>query len=262
MTSCPDFTVMTMNLRFGLARDGKNSWPHRKDVMAHFLARHPIDFMGVQEANHFQMGFLQRQLKTHSFIGWHNPALQWWQSNSIFFPSGRRCLTHQHYFLSHTPKVQSKLPGSRWPRQCVMGLFELQGRQLIMANTHFDFDESVQEESARLVLSFLNDFPADTPVVITGDFNAAPGSAAYRVFRSQGFSEVFEDHYTTTFHGFKGQDTRRHIDWILHRGPFRTCCRKVLTTTWKGRYPSDHYPVVAGFTWDSPVSSLKDKGGV
>ncbi|GAB6146635.1 endonuclease/exonuclease/phosphatase family protein [Desulfocicer niacini] len=249
MTFCLDFTVMTMNLRFGLAKDGKNNWFYRKNVLKQFLDLHQADFMGFQEANHFQMGFLQRQLKNHFFIGWHNLALQWWQSNGIFFRTAWRCLEQQHYFLSHTPKVQSKLSGSKWPRQCVIGLFENQGYMLIMANTHFDFDEPVQEESAQLVLSFLDDFPAGTPVIITGDFNASPGSAAYQVFKAWGFSEVFENNYASTFHEFKGRDTQQHIDWILYRGPFRVTHREILTSTFNGQHPSDHYPVASTFSF-------------
>jgi endonuclease/exonuclease/phosphatase family metal-dependent hydrolase len=252
MMDCPDFTVMTMNLRFGLARDGKNGWLYRKEVVKRFLALHHADVLGVQEANHFQMGFLQRRLKEHFFIGWHNPALEWWQSNGIFYHSRLTCLKQKHCFLSHTPGVQSKLPGSKWPRQCVMGLFQIQNRQVIVVNTHFDFDEPVQEESARLLLSFFGDFPVDTPVIITGDFNAAPGSGAYRLFQSHGFSEVFENDYGTTFHGFKGRSTRRHIDWILFRGPFTVIHRKILTYSFDGRFPSDHYPVTARFQLGLP----------
>ena len=242
-----EFTVMTMNLRFGLARDGKNGWFHRKDLVRQFLDRHPATFMGFQELNHFQMGFLQRQLRSHHFIGWHNPALEWWQSNGIFYDTAWHCLKQKHHFLSHTPDVESKLPGSKWPRQCVMGLFQHQGGKLIMGNTHFDFDETVQEQSARLVVSFLDGFPADKPVIITGDFNAEPGGAAHRFFMDNGFSEVFENNYGTTFHEFKGCQTRRHIDWILFRGPLKLMSREILTDSFGGLFPSDHYPVMARF---------------
>ena len=244
----PEFTAITMNMRFGLARDGDhNGWLYRKEVVRQFLDRHRATFMGFQELNHFQMGFLQRQLTAHHFIGWYNPVVQWWQSNGIFYDTAWDCLKWKHHFLSHTPDVESKLPGSKWPRQCVMGLFQHQGGRVIMANTHFDFDEAVQEQSARLVVSFLEAFPAGIPVIITGDFNAAPGSAAYRYFKANGFSEVFENHYATTFHEFKGRQTRRHIDWILFRGPLEVTHREILTDSFGGRFPSDHYPVMARF---------------
>jgi len=247
VTEHPSLTIMTMNMRFGLARDGKNGWLYRKSLVEKLLAQYPADIMGFQELNHFQMGFLQRQLKNHGFIGWHNPAVSWWQSNSIFFCSDICCLQQKHYFISHTPDVQSKLPGSKWPRQCVMGLFQIHGHRVIIGNTHFDFEESVQEESARLVISFLDDFPRKTPVIITGDFNAAPGSAAYQRFQTAGFSEVFENRYGTTFHGFKGHNTGRHIDWILYRGPLTISDKKIIMDLFDNRFPSDHYPVIARF---------------
>lgn len=248
MSEQMELTVMTMNLRFGLAHDGANGWLYRKEVVTQFLERHQSTFMGFQEANHFQMGFLQRHLKEHHFIGWHNPERQWWQSNGIFYHNSWHCLKHKHFFLSHTPGVESRLPGSKWPRQCVMGLFQYQGQQVIMGNTHFDFDEPVQRQSARLVVSFLDDFPADIPVIITGDFNSSPGSAAYQLFRSEGFFEVFGTDHDTTYHGFNGGATCQHIDWILFRGPLEVMQRTVLTDNFGGRFPSDHYPVKARFT--------------
>ncbi len=242
-----EFTIMTMNMRFGLARDGKNGWFNRKILVEKFLHLHPATFMGFQELNHFQMGFLQRKLRAHHFIGWHNPALQWWQNNGIFYHHGWLCLEQKHCFLSHTPDVTSKLSGSQWPRQCVMGLFQHQEHQLIICNTHFDFDESVQEQSARLVVSFLEEFPDDRPVLIVGDFNCSPGSGAYRLFKAARFSEVFENNHGTTFHEFKGIETQMHIDWILYRGPLQLMHKKVLTDSFDGRFPSDHYPVAARF---------------
>jgi len=43
------FSVMTMNLRFGLAKDGKNRWDRRKKVVEEFLKQVNMDFIGFQE---------------------------------------------------------------------------------------------------------------------------------------------------------------------------------------------------------------------
>ncbi len=53
------FSVMTMNLRFGLAKDGKNRWERRRDVVKNFLEPMNTDFIGFQEVNHFQAEFLK-----------------------------------------------------------------------------------------------------------------------------------------------------------------------------------------------------------
>lgn len=243
------FTVMTMNLRFGLADDGDdNSWQNRKLLCAELLRRYPAGFIGVQESNHFQTEFLAQSLPDHHFIGRYNPAKEWWQSNPIFYHNSWECLKNKHYFLSETPDVESRISGSKWPRQCVIGLFQKASHRIVIANTHFDFKESVQKKSALLVIRFLSEFPKDCPVIITGDFNSNHDSKAHRVFQINGFSEAFENQPSTTFHKFTGEKTLDHIDWILYRKNIKIILKKIITDSFSGRYPSDHYPVMAIFS--------------
>ena len=239
--------IMTMNLRFGLARDGDNAWENRRDLVGMILERYPADFYGFQEVNHFQAAFLKGQLAGHSCIGQYNRHRPWWQSNMIFFHRSWTCLGHRHHFLSPTPDIPSKLDGSRWPRQCVVGWFGKGDRQVIVANTHFDFDAGVQARSAGLVLDFLDRFPPGLPRMISGDFNSDPGSPAHRHFLSRGFGEVLSGRRVTTFHEFTGEETGRHIDWILFNGGLALDSARVVTDDFSGRYPSDHYPVRAAF---------------
>ena len=243
-----DYTVMTLNLRFGLADDGDNSWQNRKQLFAELLKRYPSSFLGIQESNHFQTRFLARHLCDHHFIGWYNLSKEWWQSNLIFYHNTWECLKSKHYFLTATPDIESKMPDSKWPRQCVIGLFQNASRRIIIANTHFDFAESVQEKSASLVIGFLAEFPKDCPIIITGDFNSNPGGKAHAVFQANGFSEAFDNQHSTTFHKFTGEATLDHIDWILYRGNIKIIRKKIITDSFSGRYPSDHYPVMAVFS--------------
>ncbi|MBU0970956.1 MAG: endonuclease/exonuclease/phosphatase family protein [Proteobacteria bacterium] len=242
-------TIMTMNIRFGLARDKKNRWQHRKSLVERVLKKYPSDFLGVQEVNHFQADFLKTVLPGYGVMGQHNTADDLWQSNLIFSHPSWQCLEQNHYFLSDTPKVLSKLAGSRWPRQCVIGLFEKNADRILMVNTHFDFDPLVQEESAKLVINFISNFPRALPVVIVGDFNANPGSPAHRLFKDRGFEGVFDKEPITTFHGFDGRKTGQQIDWILYQGGLVPVFQQVVSDSFSGRFPSDHYPVRAGFDW-------------
>jgi endonuclease/exonuclease/phosphatase family metal-dependent hydrolase len=246
-------TIMTMNLRFGLAQDGENGWQHRKSMVAGLLEKYRSDFLGFQEANHFQADFLTRALSGYQVLGQHNKTIDGWQSSLIFFQRSWNCLEQKHYFLSETPDVTSKIAGSKWPRQCVIGLFQRENYQIIVANTHFDFDPVVQEKSAGLVINFLSEFPPGLPVIIVGDFNANPGSLAHILFKKQGFGMVFDpvsdQGITTTFHGFEGRDTGKQIDWILYKGGLTPVFQQVVTDSFSNRFPSDHYPVRAGFAW-------------
>lgn len=238
---------MTMNLRFGLADDGENSWENRKHLVSGVFTQYPCDFIGVQESNHFQTRFLSLVLNNCDCIGLYNLSEARWQNNLIWHKKQWRCLDHQHFFLSDTPDRESKFPESTWPRQCTMGLFEYKSLNLVHVNTHFDFKEKVQKKSAELIVEFLAEFPEDLPIIITGDFNAHPGKGAYAVFRKHGFSEIFDQQHTFTFHNFTGQGKKEHIDWILYRGHLKLIEKKIIRDSSEGRYPSDHFPVMARF---------------
>ena len=55
-------SVLTLNLRFGLADDGPDSWQYRKRCFTAFFEKYRADFMGFQEANDFQIDFIHKIL--------------------------------------------------------------------------------------------------------------------------------------------------------------------------------------------------------
>ncbi len=251
MTTPFTFTVMTVNLRFGLAEDGANAWDRRKTAYPSLFADHAPDLVGVQEANDFQTEYLAGILGGYGHIGdrveSEDPPPPGWQDNIIFFRKSWMLRTFKHFYLSDTPEVPSQFPESRWPRQCTIGHFENSGRSLIHVNTHFDFAESVQERSAGVLIDLLAGFPSGLPTLITGDFNTSPGTRTYETFMEEGFIDPFANRHTSTFHGFTGKDLGGHIDWILYRGGMKNTGCRIVHASYNGIYPSDHYPVTAVF---------------
>ncbi len=252
-----DFSVMTLNLRFGLADDGKNRWELRKDRLGFLFERHRPDFVGFQEANAFQIDFLGRLLPDHRFVGKRDPAPPFWQNNVLFHPVSWTCRWADHFFLSDTPDIPSRFAESRWPRQCTMAGFEKQGRLLVCINTHFDFDSGVQAQSARILQRRLQEKAPGAPAVLMGDFNATPDSPCHQVLTGIGGSEdslpcfqnAFAPDYPWTFHGFSGNAQIGHIDWILYRKNLTPLGGRVITETFGDGYPSDHFPLLADFSF-------------
>ena len=92
------------------------------------------------------------------------------------------------------------------------------------------------------------------PVVLTGDFNDAPGSEVHRVLTSPetGLSDTWqlleheEDEESFTHHGFTGTAQACRMDWVLISRSFCTvkdAC--VVKDNEDGWYPSDHFPYMA-----------------
>ncbi|MBL7179805.1 MAG: endonuclease/exonuclease/phosphatase family protein [Desulfobacterales bacterium] len=251
-------SVLTLNLRFGLADDGPNGWQYRRKIFTTLLAKYHVDFIGFQEANDFQLDDLDNILTEYDFIGKRSPSPFFWQNNIIFYSKTWSCIHQEHFFLSPTPMIPSRFRKSLWPRQCTIGMFAKNRRRLICANTHFDFDVSVQIESAKLIMERLSHLPPDVPVILMGDFNAPPSSPCYTIFTGKNqksadlkrfFKNVFKKPFPGTHHGFTGNANGDHIDWILYRGRIAKKKYKVIRDIIDGIYPSDHFPLYASFNW-------------
>lgn len=253
-------SVLTFNIRFGLADDGPNAWRFRKDAFQPLFDRHAADFMAFQEVNHFQADDLAGILADYGRVGQRVPSPSFWQNNIIFYRRPWRCRVVNHFFLSLTPDIPSRFRESRWPRQCTIALFEKEDREIICINTHFDFNEAVQKASAGIILERLSRLSTLIPVILMGDFNASPDAPCHRVFVSgpgesvgeegAGFRNAFAPPYPATHHGFSGAAIGDHIDWILYRGGLRLKRAMVIHDRFNGRYPSDHFPLRAEFCRD------------
>jgi len=262
------FSIMSLNLRFGLADDGPNDWQFRKKALPLLFDTYQPDFICFQEANDFQVDFLHEILRRRGMVGRRQPAPPFWQSNVIFHPNEWVCRYSDLFFLSPTPTVPSRFRQSRWPRQAVVARFRNATRSLTVVNTHFDFAVEVRIRSARLIMELLTTVPTSDPVIITGDFNAAPGSPCYNLLTGKQPHEApgpfFRDPFDATFpgtqHGFTGTAKSARIDWILFRGPLHPLERRIVQERFEGMYPSDHFPVLAHFEWKEEGAWADCKG--
>jgi endonuclease/exonuclease/phosphatase family metal-dependent hydrolase len=248
-------SVLSLNLRFGLADDGPNGWEFRKESVVKLFRTQATDFVATQEANNFQIDFLADNLPEYEYIGKRTPAPKFWQHNILFYRKPIVCKEDVHFFLSETPHVPSRSFESRFPRQGTLGLFRVSNRPFICIDTHFDFETSAQMGAARVIKAQLASFSADIATILMGDFNTTPESPCYRWLtgkevegkRGLNFQETFKKNYPCTVHHFTGKPNGDYIDWILYRGPIRLKACQPLQEPVDGIYPSDHFPVKAVF---------------
>lgn len=250
--------VMTFNVRLPSPDDGVNRWELRRDLMVRTIREQQPDVIGTQELYKLQGDYLAGKLKHYTWFGRGRRGDDGDEHMGVFYRTDRlRLVESGDYWLSDTPDQPGSISwGHPFPRMVTWALFELKagGQRFYYANTHFpyrDQDEPARTRAAQEILGRLEALPAALPIVLTGDFNTTPASPAHALLtgllRDARLDADTHDGPEATFHNFTGTPDRR-IDWILYRG-LRADAVRTITTQQNGRYPSDHFPVVADLRW-------------
>lgn len=254
--------IMTFNIRLNTASDGENAWPHRKDKAASQILFHEIQLLGVQEALHDQMIDLQERLPSFKFEGvGRDDGKMAGEYSAIFYDTSRlRALESATFWLSLTPEI----PGSKsWDAAItrIVTWVHFRDRKtkkdFYAFNTHFDhMGKIARAESARLLLAKVHSIAGKKPVVVLGDFNAEPSAEPIqillnsndpnRLINSVELSQTAHYGPTGTFNGFKTAElSDQPIDHIFLKNGGKVWKHATLSQTWKGRFSSDHFPVMA-----------------
>lgn len=244
------FSIMTFNIRFGLAKDSDNLWEDRKESVIKIIKEKNPDFIGIQEVNDFQLKFLKKNLKDYKVTGIYNKNNPRWQQLPVFYKKTWECILSEHFFLSDTPYKESKFTESQWPRQTVTTLFRQNQSIVSITNAHFDFKDKVQVKSADLIRHKLSCLNSKIPKILCGDFNADPTGKCYHQFIFKNppkFKDPFSTIQSATFHGFTGVPNTGRIDWILYSGNLSPISKEIIKYNENGKYPSDHFPVYVKF---------------
>ncbi|MDZ7773711.1 MAG: endonuclease/exonuclease/phosphatase family protein [Balneolaceae bacterium] len=259
--------LMSYNIRYDNPGDGVNRWELRRDRLVGLIRLHEPHFLGVQEALHHQLAWLDGELPEMAWIGvGRDDGEQAGEYSAILYDSTRFELVEDSdstLWLSLTPGVT----GSRgWdaalPRILTFGTFREResGRRIMVFNTHFDHrGDTARAGSARLIAETVERMagPEGLPAVVTGDFNATPDSEPYDRLTGGGLRDAFTESETPhvgplfTFEGFEvgGSENPRRIDYIFVNGEVTVRSHAILSTYRDRRYPSDHLPVVADLSF-------------
>lgn len=253
-----DLTVMSFNIRFGTANDGDNSWENRKEIVIDMIREQDPAVIGTQECLDFQADYLVEQLPQCRWFGVGREADGSGERMAILYRADLVSpIESGNFWLSETPHV----PGSSsWNSACnrmaTWAKFHhhASGQPFYFVNTHLDHrSEPARQGGSKVVLDFIKALPDNVPLVLTGDFNSiAVSSTPYSVLVEGGLIDAW-DHATeqvgpaVTWGAFNAPkvDSDRRIDWIMTRGGFVADRCETVTYNRDGRYPSDHFPVVA-----------------
>lgn len=253
MLERPELSVMSFNIRYGTARDGRNSWTVRKSIALEVVRLHGPDIVGMQEVLPAQRAAFVAAFPEYAAFGLGRQPENRGEQSCILYRTDRLVmLDGGTFWLSETPEVPgSKSWDSSLPRICTwMRLATLEGgSKFYVFNTHFDHRGAhARFQGARLIMRRIQERLYPDPVILTGDLNAdeqSPPVVAMADLKDT-FRLIHPDRTDVrTFHAFRGETYGDKIDYVFVSPGLEVLDAQILRDHKDGRYPSDHYPVTA-----------------
>jgi len=255
-------TVMTFNIRYGTADDGVNQWSARKDHLFEIIRRERADLLGLQEALDFQIDEIIKAAPMYAVVGvGRDDGAEKGEYSAILFNKDRLHVAEAGTFwFSDTPAVvASKSWGNTITRICTWARFiDRDGRGFWHFNVHLDHQSQPSRERSTILLRerIAARSVKTEPVIVTGDFNVGETNPAVLTMTAAAagappFLDTFrvlhrDQREAGTFNSFKpGNTGGDKIDYVLAQTGTEVLRAEILRDSRQGRYPSDHFPVVA-----------------
>lgn len=252
----------TFNLRYDNPKDSGNLWKDRAPVAASLIRFHQFDIVGTQEGLRNQLDDLQKSLPEYAWYGiGRDDGRAKGEHSAIFYKKGKfNVIDSGDFWLSGHPEK----PGFGWDarnnRICSwLKLKEKSSRKsFYVFNVHYDHRGiEARKESSKLIMQKIKSIAGDQPVILTGDFNGNHQSEWYTFLNN---SRLLKDALLQvnnpyvnngSFNSFQSNNQSKDIiDHIFVSKHFRVTRYGILTDTYHGKYPSDHYPVLTALVLD------------
>ena len=253
-----DIDVMTLNIRMDTPRDSLNAWPNRASIVAGFINDQHPDLLGMQEVLWHQYEFLDSALIGYgSVAAGRDDGIRGGEACPVFYRLGRFGeIDAGTFWLSATPDVPGSVGwGAALTRIATwVRLYDKTAKDtLLYFNTHFDhISDSARVMSSGVLLAKVRELAGDNNFIITGDFNALPGSQAIERMKEGAFavdsydiSETAPAGGSYTFNGWKDTPGEGRIDYIFVRNGMRVMSHETHRVIKDGVFISDHWPVEA-----------------
>ena len=263
--------VMTFNIRYGSADDGENRWKNRRQMIFNIFKNHKPDVAGLQEALTFQIDEILESAPGFGSVGvGRDDGVKEGEYCAILYDRERFDVNESGTFwFSDTPEVPGSMSwGNSYTRICTWArLVERKsGGAFYIYNVHLDHQsQPSREKSVALLAERIGQRKQKEPFVVTGDFNASENNPAILYLKAKAdlddgkggksknqiplvdtFRILHPDaNQVGTFNQFRGIRSGDKIDFIFTRPQVKILEAAILHDNVDGRYPSDHFPVIA-----------------
>lgn len=263
----PRLVVMTYNVLCAtICGIGEyDPWEERIVHFADIFERHDPDLMGLQELSTREEVMQVLDAAPGREAIFFDDGTAWADATIVYRKARFDVVDSGEYWLSPTPdkpRTTGFSGGVQLTRLVVWALLhdKTTDRELYFATTHFDNNSPSQEKSAPLVMERSLPFVKTHPVLVVGDFNSTPDSAAYAILTGvdgdHGFAFVDTQSIATEWSIVTNRDPTPEYDlatridhiFVAGEGVTWQVARWQADLTTYGpldRYPSDHFPIVA-----------------
>jgi endonuclease/exonuclease/phosphatase family metal-dependent hydrolase len=251
-------TAATFNIRLQTDTDTGNLWAQRAPNVASLIRFHGFDVFATQEGFRNQLDDIKKSVPEYDYYGaGRDDGKQAGEHSAIFYRKDRfTVLKSGDFWLSETPDQPSK----GWDATCCNRICswihlsdKLTGKSFYFFSAHFDHQGQIARiESSKLVLQRINSIAGNEPVIFAGDLNGNQQSEWHKNLEN---SDVLDDSYKQvnfpyanngTFNAFgKTLASNDIIDHIFLSKHFLVRRWGILSDSYHGKFPSDHFPVLA-----------------
>lgn len=245
-------SVMTYNIKSNEKTDlGKTGWYYRAKYVAKNIQGNQASIICLQEVKAEQYEFFKKYLNGYDNVAMFRDNTYLAESNPIFYRKDLfEKVSSTSFWLSDTPEVQSNTWGGNCFRVCsnVVLKEKATGKQFAVFNTHLDHKSATARiNGLNLIKSKIE--ALNLPTIITGDMNSTPYSGAITSFK-KAFDDLANicDNDDATFNGYGKYNIK--LDYIFKtKADFKVLDYRIIDKTYKGIFPSDHYPIFAKLEW-------------
>ena len=268
----PAIKVVSFNLKRDSLFAGVHRWEYRRELVARMIQESGAAVVGVQEMLPSMKADIQRRLQDYSVFGLGRTKRMDNEHAAILLRNTDLDLVYNETFWlsKHPEKSGSRAYFAMFPRICTVceAYSRKLSRKIRVFNTHFDHVcGPARTLGVKLILEYMHKMnqKEKLPTILMGDLNAHPESKPIRIL-TENLHDYPDIHLSSiyaggagreirnTYHGFKGRMKGEPIDYIFVTDEFVVVEVYLDPSSSEGRYPSDHYPLVA-------VLGLKETAG-
>jgi len=245
--------VMTFNLRIDIPVDGDNQWRFRIPSVKAMIEKHQPDILMLQETTPAMLKDLNQLENVYGYYYVGRNADYQGEGCPIYYrKQDWRLKLADTIWLSQTPRTPGSMDEEEgYPRIASMIVLQhSSGVRFRFVNTHLAYrSKRAKDLNQKVLFDFIQNFPERIPTILGGDFNEE--IHVINKYRTRDFAFALNSEHGPTIHDFKGGQGTAQIDHLLYQPSFLLSDVLIDRQLSVGRLPSDHYPVIGVFQYES-----------